>query len=425
MRILIISDVPLSDDNSVGNTYSNIFNNLEDATFANLYCKAGKPNSRIISRYMQITEKQLLLDMLGKKKENESMDCHVDVFNKQEQRIYDIVRTLRFQSFFLVRELIWKIGRWKNEELNTFLNEFNPDIIFSFCLDSFYYIDLIDYCRNYSVAKLVLFFADDVYNYTKKNPLYLIYKYFSRQKIKKIVKNVDKIYGATPQLCSEYSAGFKKKINLLYKVCEEVPMNKVEVGKPLKITYTGNLFYGRWKTLALVAKAVKEINIDSDKAQLNIYTSGLITKKMDNLLNIEGASKLVGTISYEHVKEILKQSDVVLHVESFNKQEIKKTRLSFSTKIVDCMQSGSCLLAVGPEETSSIKLLKDYDIAQVVTDNNKNSVKSIIMKLIENERLITSTAHKMNQFAIENHSLNYLKDNLYTDLKALTIEDNV
>lgn len=426
MRVLIISDVPWRDDNSVGNTYSNIFNNFENVEFANLYCKPGKPDSKIVKCYFQITEKELLLNLIGKKKKDTPLNNNnVEVFNRKEQKIYDIARTLRFQSFFLIRELIWEIGNWKTKELRTFLSEYKPDIIFTFCLESLYYNKLIDYCRNYTESKLVLFFADDIYTYSKRNPIYSIYKYYSRQRIKKLAKTSDLIYGATPQLCDEYSDIFKKKITPLYKICEDIIQNKSGVNDPLKITYTGNLFYGRWKTLVLIAQAIKEINLDSTKVRLDIYTTGLTTKQMDNMLNLKGASRLLGAIPYEQVKEVLKDSDIVLHVESFDKKEIKKTRLSFSTKIVDCMQSGSCLLAIGPEETASIRLLKDYNIAQVISVESKEEVKNKLLKLLTDNNALTGTAYKMNQFAIEHHSLNYLKENLYSDLEILAKEGHL
>ena len=34
-----------------------------------------------------------------------------------EQKIYDKMRVLRFQSFFVIRELIWKFGKWKTKEI--------------------------------------------------------------------------------------------------------------------------------------------------------------------------------------------------------------------------------------------------------------------------------------------------------------------
>ena len=424
MRVLVISDVPWRDDNSVGNTFSNIFENLNGVEFANLYCKAGIPDSKIVQNFYQVTEKQLILKFLGKKPENKIVKS-AEVFNKKEQKFYDVLRTLRFQSFFLIRELIWKIGNWKSDELNSFLNDFKADIVFSFCLDSIYYNNLVEYCSNNTKSKLVLFFADDVYAIQKKNPIYLVYKLFSRSRIRGLTKKSDLLYGATPQLCEEYSKIFNKDISPLYKVCNNVVQSKLIVNQPIKITYTGNLYYGRLETLLLIAQALKEINSDGTRIMLDIYTSGLTNNKMYNMLNIEGSSRLLGSITYTKVKDILKESDIVLHVESFKKKEIKKTRLSFSTKIVDCMQSGSCLLAVGPLKTASISLLNDYKIAQVISSNQVEIIKKSILNLVNNREIITKTAVEMYNFASKYHSVQSINKNLYLPLRILNEEKNL
>ena len=424
MRVLIISDVPWRDDNSVGNTFSNIFENFNGVEFANLYCKAGMTDSKIVQNFYQITEKQLILKFLGKKPEEKIINS-AEVFNKKEQKFYDILRILRFQSFFLIRELIWKIGNWKSDELNSFLNDFKADIVFSFCLDSIYYNNLVEYCSDYSKAKLVIFFADDVYAIQKKNPIYLIYKLFSRSRIRRLVKKSNLIYGATPQLCEEYSKIFKKEISPLYKVCNNIVKSKLRVNQPIKITYTGNLYYGRLETLSLIAQALKEINSNGTRIILDVYTSGLTNKKMYSMLNVEGSSRLLGSITYSKVKEILQESDIVLHVESFKQKEIKKTRLSFSTKIVDCMQSGSCLLAVGPLETASISLLNDYKIAQIISSDHVEVIKKSILNLVKNTEIITNTAAEMYNFACKYHSVQSINKNLYLPLRILNGENDL
>lgn len=424
MRVLIISDVPWRDDNSVGNTFSNIFENFNGVEFANLYCKAGMPDSKIVQNFYQITEKQLILKFLGKKSKEKVINS-AEVLNKKEQKFYDVLRTLRFQSFFLIRELIWKIGNWKSEELSSFLNDFKADIVFSFCLDSVYYNNLVEYCNNNSKSKLVLFLADDVYAIQKRNPIYLIYKLFSRSRIRRLIKKSDLVYGASPQLCEEYSKTFNKEMSPLYKVCNNVVRSKLTVNQPIKITYTGNLYYGRLETLSLIAQALKEINSNGTRIMLDIYTSGLTNSKMYSMLNIKGSTRLLGSITYDKVKEILQESDIVLHVESFKQNEIKKTRLSFSTKIVDCMQSGSCLLAVGPLETASISLLNNYKIAQVISSNQVEVIKESILNLVNNTEIITKTAAEMHNFASKNHSVQSINKNLYLPLRILNGENDL
>lgn len=426
MKILVISDVPWSEDNSVGNTYSNIFRNMENVEFANLFCKPGNPESKILARHYQMTEKKIILNLIRKENNiSETSDAKMKdaEFNRKEQKIYDLLRSLRFPFLFIARELIWKVGKWKTKELDDFLQDFNPDIIFSFCLDSVYYANIIDYCRIKTGSNTVLFFADDVYAYKRMNPLYVLHQYFVRKSIKKLAGHSQLIYGATSELCSEYSDILKKKIFPLYKICNNIPEIKDSVNVPLKITYTGNLFYGRWKVLALLSEAIKEINKESTKLFLDIYTSGLYNRKMMEALNIKGSSCLRKGIPYDEVKKVLKESDIVVHVESFERKEIRKTRLSFSTKIVDCIQSGSCLLAIGPTEVASISMLKNLDIAEVVTSNDKEAVKLILEKILENNRILIEKSEKMKEYGLEYHSQEHLRISLYNKLEELSKGD--
>lgn len=425
MRILVISDVPWSDNNSVGNTYSNIFKNLDNAEFANLYCKSGEPDSNIPTKHYQITEKEILRDFVRVKNNNipysdTKKEESVRTLNMKEQKLYDLLRTFRFPLFFIARELIWKTEKWKTKDLIYFLHEFDPDIIFSFCLDSVYYADLIKYCMTHTAASTVLFFADDVYAYRRTSPLFMLHQYFVRKSIRELASHCELLYGATPELCSEYSKILHREFFPLYKICNDTPKITDSLNMPLRVTYTGNLFYGRWKVLSLLAEAIKEINIDTPKMFLNIYTSGLYNRKMTKALNINNASCLRKGITYDEVKKILKESDLVVHVESFEKKEIRKTRLSFSTKIVDCIQSGSCLLAIGPTEVASIDILRNYDIAEVITTNRKDDIKAALLRIVENNNIIIETSRRMREYGKTCHTPEYLRLNLYNKMEAIT-----
>ena len=59
MKILILSSTPWTKDNSFGNSFSNIFEGLEDVEIANIYCKYGKPETDLVSKFFQITEKSM------------------------------------------------------------------------------------------------------------------------------------------------------------------------------------------------------------------------------------------------------------------------------------------------------------------------------------------------------------------------------
>lgn len=68
----------------------------------------------------------------------------------------------------------------------------------------------------------------------------------------------------------------------------------------------------------------------------------------------------MGPRSYDEIKHIMHEADVVLHVESFDEKSIETVKYSFSTKIIDCLQSGSQILGVGPSGIASIEYLKKW-----------------------------------------------------------------
>ena len=67
MKVLVFSGTPWSSDNSFGNTFSNLFSGLEDVEIANIYCKYGQPDTAVVSRCFQMTEKSLLQNLKNRK----------------------------------------------------------------------------------------------------------------------------------------------------------------------------------------------------------------------------------------------------------------------------------------------------------------------------------------------------------------------
>jgi glycosyltransferase involved in cell wall biosynthesis len=204
----------------------------------------------------------------------------------------------------------------------------------------------------------------------------------------------------------------------LYKGCFfEKHEKKVSISSPIKIVYAGNLFYGRWEILKLLADEIERINTDSVKMFLEIYTTATITHEIDKALNRGPSSCIMGALPYEDIKKVLQKADIVLHVESFEPKQIKSTRLSFSTKIIDCMQSGSCMMAIGPSSVASIQYLSEIEGSIVVDDLNK--LREVLKSIINNPNIIIENAEKLNQYARVNHNLEVNRDRLKNDFREI------
>ena len=101
---------------------------------------------------------------------------------------------------------------------------------------------------------------------------------------------------------------------------------------------------------------------------------------------------------YGIIKKRLSTADVVLYVESFEKEEILKTKYSFSTKIADYLQCGSSILAIGPGELASIKYFKQ--IQGVCVIDKPVSVKDELFAFLNDYNEFGHRASQIREFAM-------------------------
>lgn len=320
------------------------------------------------------------------------------------------------------QELLWRTGGWKNEKLDQFLRDFAPDVIFVPGLQRGYIKKILKYIQKRTNAKVVLFHADDYLNVPsiKTSPFVKINNKLKANIVKKSAKKADLNYCISPKQRAEYSYLLNREMKLLYKGADfsEKPIYEPKETDMIKIVYVGSILYGRWRTLAMLSKVIQKINIEKPILELQIYSQYEPSEKVKEQMIIEGASEFKGKIPSEQVEEVLKSSDIVLHLESFDEIERLETRLSFSTKIVDCLNSGRCLIAIGWSEAASIDYLIQNDAALVAT--NEEEISELLNKIVNDRSIVSEYAEKAWKCGRENHQIDVIQGNLYNDLKMLT-----
>ena len=180
----------------------------------------------------------------------------------------------------------------------------------------------------------------------------------------------------------------------------QLPLRKQINSDIVGIRYFGNLGLGRWEVLKMIGLALKDINKDGIKAELEIYSS-LTDPKIIKALNIPGASQFKGWTYGEEYLQLLQDADIVVHVESFDQINIRRTWGSISTKIADYLGAGKCILAIGSKELASIDHIKD---ASFVVDDLE-MLKEKLLMLISDIDLRTSLQEKARQLAKEKHDI--------------------
>lgn len=422
IRVLIITHAPWRNDTSGGNSYSNIFNGLNDSIeFAQIYIRDGMPENDIVHKYFQISEKELIKSVVNRKEVGKYfvMDDPMDTQPVEFSNTYNCMRRLRWNIFLLCRDIISSMGGWKSKALNKFLDEFQPDIIFG----TLGFIPVINqlmvYAKNRTGAVLIPYPWDDWYSINKNyiSPIYYIRIFLERYYIKKTVTNSAFLYVITEDMRDKYNKIFKKDCKVLRKGYDFDIEKKYEllVDNQIKMIYTGNIGDERWKVLSMIAESIAKLNGKYDrKLHLYIYTLSPISNEMEAKLNIEGASTLMGAVPSKKIPEITDKAHVLVHVEPVNKVKLENSMLSFSTKIVDYMYQKRCILAVGGQN-ASMKYLKDNNAAIVV--NELDAIDNVLEKIILKPELLSDYANNAWECGKKNHSISEIQKMIISDFK--------
>ncbi len=419
MKILLFSQNAWDETNSFGNTVSNFFDGWEDDVFSHFYIRRQLPANGVAENYYCLPVGTVIKKLLGKNKEkcafkkdeipeiSKRLQKDIESEKEQIQKIHRKSNNLMHSVY----ESLWMSKIWLDKEFKQFISENEPDVFFAFAANAFILYPLIAYLKKHTHAKIVLFIADDVYGNYEKCPF--IRGARLRKCYKKCIMSADMIYAISDGMKNRYVSLFGRDIKILRKGCDlSLPISE-NVNTPLRIVYAGNLLYGRTEILAKFAQTLEKLNRDSTVAVLEIYSPTVLEEKERILVERKGSSVLMGTRSYAEIKKIQNQADLILHVESFEKEQIDAVKYSFSTKIIDCIQSGSAVLAVGPSVSSSMKYLRNIDGVNVI--ENVDSLEEYLTELIERKDELPKQAERIRNYAERAHDINAVRQSLRDD----------
>lgn len=421
MKLLIVSNSPWRDDNSFGNSYSNIFAGMENIEIANIYCKYGRPNSAEASKFFQITEMSLIKNRLkgtpsGKEVFLDSSDITV---SDEGEKIFNSVKKHKGLWMYWARAIIWKFGKWKSKELIEFIDEFQPDLLFIPLYYSHYLHDINEFILKHCRIPAVGYVSDDIYTLKQYSlsPFFWIDRILMRRKIRKVFSWCEIIYAISDIQKNEYEKIFGNKFKILTKCLDFSDDKKLEFkvsNPPLKLLYAGNISKGRYRSLLKIAEDIEELNRQGLKYEFNIFTATPLTEKKKEKLNLKGVY-LHPPIPYSQVREWQKKSDILVHVEGFDLRERLITHQSFSTKIVDYLEAYRCIFAVGDVSCASIDYFTRYGCGVVAASPEEIGIR--LKEMYTNPDLLLQKAEIAWKCGKKYHQRTTVQTELYEDLE--------
>lgn len=428
MRILVVSNAPLRKDNGLGNSLINIFGGIDDIEIASVYCRYGKTGTDLVKKSFQITEKSLIKNLKNKKSPSgkEVFSDETDISYTEEPKSVEFVRKNRWTILYWIRNVIWKIGRWKSDELLKFVDDFKPEIIFQPVFNAPHVNEIALFLKTHTGAPMVCYNVDD--NYSLKqlsfSPFYWIDRLWKRKTVKKLIENCELLYTISKVQKEECEEAFSKPCKILTKCADFSDDKKTEFKEPdnvLKMVYAGNVSKGRYEILAELAKTVEKLNTGSKKIELDIYTLSPLNEKQKACLSTT-AVHLYPPVSYNEIREIQKNSDILIHAEAFSLKERLAVHQSFSTKIVDYLETNRCIFAIGSDYCASIQYFLDNDCGLVA--KNKEEIETKLSQLIQNPDLMKEYADKAWESGKKHNNAEVIRKNLEDDLIRIARRNN-
>ena len=114
---------------------------------------------------------------------------------------------------------------------------------------------------------------------------------------------------------------------------------------------------------------------------------------------------------------IYQNSDIALHVESFDIKNKLLVRMSFSTKIVDCLSSGCAVMAVCDEKQGGIDYLKKEDAAICIS--NLDEIQKKLAEIVKDNEIIYKYKKKAEECCLRNHNVSQIEDMIKKDFESL------
>ena len=378
IKILLVTYFPLRDDLSTGNTLINVFNGIEgNYEFANIYIKDGNPNNNMVNNYFHISERKLIKSIFTRKSVYSS-ECILNSENNiDNSQLYNKARQLRWDSLLFVQDIVGLLGKWKTEELDEFVINFNPDIIFGPLGRVPLPNVIMNYIHNKFNVKMVTFAWDDHYSLHKiaLSPFFWMRTLFERKYIKQCVDGCTSLFTITSLMKKEYEKSFNRECNIINKSYHflAMPEYTADKQKQISITYLGNVGAGRIQTIKKVAMAIDSINKKDINVKFDIYTATPLSRKIVKKIGACNGVTINKAVSQTQLKKIMADSDILLYVTPIRKKERLLERLSFSTKLVDYFYFAKCIFCVGGE-TAVTRYLEENDAAIVVHDLDKITI---------------------------------------------------
>ena len=370
-RVLIISNNSFSNVFNNGKTLEALFFSLPKENLAQLFFHEGSlPDFSFCENYWKISEIDLIKSLrYGKKCIGNKVD-DVTVRDNSISKSYPrFLQFIKDKTGNLFRDVLWRFVKWESPAFKQWINVFNPDLLFFVGSSAAFSSRIALKLSSEFSLPLAVYYTDDYLFSLSRNTILERIKYNRVKRLyNRVIKNSSAQFVIGNLMADEYSQFFNKTFNPIMNSVSIESYEEPKIQDSITIAYFGGLHLNRWKMLSRLSSLLPH------NCSLHVYTAPEnITEEVVDVFEKTGVV-YKGVLSGAALKEEMKQADVLLHVESDDKDNRRFTRLAISTKIPEYLATGRPVLGFGPSEVASMKILSDNKVGMVVSSDDNNDI---------------------------------------------------
>lgn len=400
-KILIISNNCFSLSTNNGRTLGNFFSGWDREKIAQFYIKAEEPQADICANYLCVTDGMVLNLFMGKESSENPMDP------VQSQASID--KSIKKNALtMLIRYIIWSLANWeKKYGFNKFVDDFVPEALLLQAGDTPHMYNLVYKIARKRNIPVFIYNSEDYvlrkHDYFGNSSVLVrfafpIFRRILHTSFVKVLKQTTRVIYISEKLQQSYNQIYTHKSNVLYTSTAIVSSENTVPNDPLKISYFGNLDLERYISLIEVANAFAEVD---PRIKVDVY-GDMPTNEIRNALRDCKSICTYGFVPYDVIKQVMIESDILLHTESFSKYYQDINANYFTTKIADCLASGKAFLAYAPSHIAFMEYLRDNDAAILI--ESPENLKRIVTKVVKSEEFRNSHIEKAKMLVAQNHN---------------------
>lgn len=422
MKILSIAYNPYNNNNN-SKTMRSFFDGVPAKDMAMLYLESfSEVDYGFCDAYYRITDQDVLKSILNLSFRTHNTHPRVKSAVAERDKIMTVASKNK-TGLRVFRELLWKFGTWNTKELNNWIEEQKPDIIFTLFGNNLFVHDIVvDVARRYNIPFVAYYTDDYVLNCFDTSLFGRLHWLMSKRVYRKSMREAAKCYVIGDKMREDYTKAFGREFGILgncidFEKFNDFEPRRISAGDRVVISFIGGLHLKRWQTICEFGEIIKEINIEKSwHVEVNVYAleldDGVEKSFKKSGVNYKGA------LSPQRVIDTMRDSDILLHVESFDETNRVFVRYSISTKISEYLASKRMIIAFGPHEVASIALIRDNNFGCVLTDlESKQEKKDKLVAAIENYN--NSDYSAQYTYCMQHYDRKKTREMLMNDMKEI------